>query len=693
MHISHMVVALHRRMRAPAQYEEMRSRRDAASSVRCDTKVKRWRLVVQSVVMCFGAFLLLFAITSSMPAIADVVSVKLSAHKESISALVFSKNGQYLASCSSHDGTIIIWDVKANKLSRTLAVPRDTVVALAFSPNGRCLATGGRDRVVRVFEVNSGRLLLKIPERSQSIKALIFTSDGRRLVSADCNGTVKFRDATSGKLLRTIVRHGPPQIDPMYCMAFGPDGRSFARGCMDGPVELFDNNSEKVVHTFKGRTVSLAFSISGRYLAGGGIDDHYNDIVNVWDAEAKKLLFSQKGHSELIFAVALSPDAQFVASGAADGLIRIWDVHSSKLLRTMRGVGPEVKSLAFSSDGRWLASGGDDRIVHKWDFSSVRTSPQPDESAQTRICDMHPTQKISLLDGRLTVLMPEGADIEQRRQSIMSAPAANASETRVVLKSINEKAVLMAFELKASAGEDFATNIRKAVFLDQDDPVKPIFSSVSTTPDGLKIVRVTIVDADRQHGDQQFVETAFVANKDGLVQRLSLYVNSAAASNWSQIEKFGAAVMDSIAAGPKSTIISPQGTTLIHKGLGLTIGLPAGFLVIQEPGPDFEVIHCCPVVRMGEDSTPNEILLYLGHFPNFEPAATATRMRGKVLSKNVVWFDDSHSGTRQTILPVPDRVGLALHVIVSAPNREARDHLAAIAESMRITTSGGRSHN
>ncbi len=233
------------------------------------------------------------------------------------------------------------------------------VIALAFSPDGKTLASGSRDQTVKLWDVATGAEL-RILKGHSDIYSVAFSPNGK-ILAVDDGGTVKLWDLTTGAELRTI------ETGSVNSVAFSPDGKILACGSTKGR-RLWDvlNGAELV--PLKGdscNVVSLAFSPDGKTFASGC----YEGILKVWDISTGAELQTLKGQFE-INSVVFLPDGTILATDETSGIkkARLWNLSTGAELRTFK-IDNDVKSVALSRDGKFLA-GGTDRTVKLWDVST-----------------------------------------------------------------------------------------------------------------------------------------------------------------------------------------------------------------------------------------------------------------------------------------------------------------------------------
>jgi WD40 repeat protein/tRNA A-37 threonylcarbamoyl transferase component Bud32 len=279
----------------------------------------------------------------------------LATHAGRVNSVAFSPDGRRLASASS-DGTVKVWHVPGGKLGVTFARHGDSVHGVAFSPDGKRLASAGHDRTVRLWDSDTGGELHVLRGHSNVVEAVAFNRAGDRLASAGFDKTVKIWDAVTGREIATLRGH----ILFIQGIAFNSAGDRLASASADGTVRIWDLGTEKPVFTLAGGggpVASVAFSPDGTRLASAAGYFTRPGEVRIWDATTGKLVQVLRGHASMALALAYSPDGTRLATAGSDRTVRLWDPRKGQLLVTHKGHASMARAVAFSPDGRRLASG------------------------------------------------------------------------------------------------------------------------------------------------------------------------------------------------------------------------------------------------------------------------------------------------------------------------------------------------
>ncbi|MBE9191712.1 NACHT domain-containing protein [Gloeocapsopsis crepidinum LEGE 06123] len=242
------------------------------------------------------------------------------------------------------------------------------VLSVAFSSDGKLLATGDVNHEIHVWQVTDGKQILTFKIDAGWLWCVAFSPNGRWLASS-ANCTVNLWDVETGECIKSF----PGYTDRVFSVAFSSDGRFLASGSEDRLVRVWDVKTGELLHTFAGHTDevrSVAFapqhyahSRHGTLLASGSFDG----TVRVWHLDTGECLQIVK-HPQKVWCVAFSPNGRILASGSSDRTIKLWDISTRTNIKTLTGHLQQIRTVVFSSDGQTLASGSDDQSVRLWNY-------------------------------------------------------------------------------------------------------------------------------------------------------------------------------------------------------------------------------------------------------------------------------------------------------------------------------------
>ena len=298
-----------------------------------------------------------------------VLGAQTSVHDGSVTALAYSADGKYVAS-GSEDATIVVWDAPNNALRHR--VPQqgdqghaDTVYALAFSRDNIYLASASYDEEVVIWAVANGREHMRISPGC-GIYSLAYTPDGRYLIGGAGDGTLYLRDAETYEEVRTLSKN----TSVVTFIIFSSDGQLMATGGTEDvcyvweTAKLQDGEPLSMLEGHRGMVCAAAFSPDGRRIITAS-DDSSSRIWNAYTGEATVLLHE---HAGPVWTVAFSPDGKRVASGSSDSTVKVCDSWTGErvLLLDKHEQEGMVNAVEFSPDGRYIASAASDSTVRLW---------------------------------------------------------------------------------------------------------------------------------------------------------------------------------------------------------------------------------------------------------------------------------------------------------------------------------------
>jgi class 3 adenylate cyclase/GTPase SAR1 family protein len=272
------------------------------------------------------------------------------------------------------------------KFLRTLRGHKNFIGRIAWSPDGRMLASPSMDQTIRLWDAETGKCLRILRGHSDIGVQVAFDFAGKILSGAAADSSIKLWNVDSGRIIRSLEGHQRG----VYSLAFQPQSRTLASGSLDATIRLWDTETGQLLRTLKGhqKTVNaLAFDPLGQILASGSEDN----TVRLWDINTGDVIHILKGHRNWVFSVHFDPSGHTLATGSLDGTIRFWEVGSGRHLRTFEGFTGYVRCAAFSPDAKLIGAKSEDTI----DLLSIAgdylaSIPEPADTAWPPGLAFHP---------------------------------------------------------------------------------------------------------------------------------------------------------------------------------------------------------------------------------------------------------------------------------------------------------------
>ncbi|AFY95054.1 eIF2A-related protein [Chamaesiphon minutus] len=295
---------------------------------------------------------------------ADLTESVFAKQLTSILALAYSPNGKLLAT-GDVNGQIYLWDIATGEPILCCTGHAGWVHGLAFSHDGKMLASASSDLTVKLWDTFDGSCLRTFTGHHQRVRAIAFSPDSQSIASGSSDATIRLWDTRSGKCLKILSGHQ----SYIWSVAFSPDGTTIASGSEDKSVRLWNLATGECRQIFAEHQLwvrTIAWSPDGKLIASGSGDR----TVKVWEIETGKCVSTLTGHTQRVRSIAFSPDGKLLASGSGDRTVRLWSVTDGQCLKTLHGHNSLLTSVAFSPDGTNLATGGEDRSVRLWEVST-----------------------------------------------------------------------------------------------------------------------------------------------------------------------------------------------------------------------------------------------------------------------------------------------------------------------------------
>lgn len=267
--------------------------------------------------------------------------------KETINALAFSPDNRILAAAGS-DKRIFIWDINSGSLNRVLEEHAQSVSSLAFSPNNRYLASAGIDEQLIVWNTFTGDVVFRLKGHQHSVTKVVFSPDSQTLASASMDNAIQLWDVKTGKRIRLLDKHK----HAVTHVQFSSDGKLLASSSWDKTVKLWDalNGSElQTLHGHDNGVDSVYFIFKDKYLASTSFNRASKVCcIKLWDVFTGRELESTYGR---FYSAVFSPDASKLAVASSDRSVKIMsapEVPLSRFIAFEQKLRHELESLRKS---------------------------------------------------------------------------------------------------------------------------------------------------------------------------------------------------------------------------------------------------------------------------------------------------------------------------------------------------------
>uniref|UniRef100_A0A0D2XTA0 Nephrocystin 3-like N-terminal domain-containing protein n=1 Tax=Fusarium oxysporum (strain Fo5176) TaxID=660025 RepID=A0A0D2XTA0_FUSOF len=255
----------------------------------------------------------------------------------------------------------IVWNMATGAEEQTFEGHSGSVNSVAFSNDGKRIASGSYDNTVKVWNMATGAEEQTFEGHSGSVNSVAFSNDGKRIASGSYDNTVKVWNMATGAEEQTFEGHS----GSVNSVAFSNDGKRIASGSYDNTVKVWNMATGEEELTLEGHTQSVssvAFSNDGKLIASGSVDE----TIKIWNVAIGEEEQTLEGHRDWVASVAFSNDGKRIASGSYDNTVKVWNMKTGAEELTLEGHTQSVRSVAYSNDGKLIASGSYDNTIKIW---------------------------------------------------------------------------------------------------------------------------------------------------------------------------------------------------------------------------------------------------------------------------------------------------------------------------------------
>jgi WD40 repeat protein len=283
------------------------------------------------------------------------VRATLKGHEEDVTALAYSSDGKLLAS-TGEDKSVRLWDASTHK---SLAVFEHTqpVSCLAFSADSKLLASAGRGKLIRVWDVEKRKAFITLKGHREAVAALAFAANGKTLASVDIDANVKLWDLETEQVQATIEGN----VEDATAFAFAPGASALAVGNSDGLVKLINltTREARIIEGHKSFIQALAYAPDGKTLAAGYKDKN----VKLLDVAGGKASVTLGPNAGPVSCLAFLKDGEMLAAASEEATVQLWDLGTRKNETTVRTGAGAVRAVAPTADGKTIATASTERMV------------------------------------------------------------------------------------------------------------------------------------------------------------------------------------------------------------------------------------------------------------------------------------------------------------------------------------------
>ena len=291
-----------------------------------------------------------------------------------INAIVFTPDGKHLVTGGHHE--LLVWSLDG-KLEKRIWTRAERAYGMAFTPDGKLVVAGarpGQEGDVRVYDINGPgqtsqgvsmlngvddpKVMLKqLLDSDDSVLALAISPDGKRLAAGGCDRVVRVWDISAGVLKAKLEQSIENHADWVLGVTFAPDGKHLLTASRDKTAKVWDLSTKESVMTFPDHQNPVyAVAVKANSKVGYSVGE--DKQLRIWNAVAEgKQVKAIGGHQGAVLRLLADPKQPLLITASADKTVRVWNADSGAAVKTLSGLNDEVFALALSPDGKMVAAG------------------------------------------------------------------------------------------------------------------------------------------------------------------------------------------------------------------------------------------------------------------------------------------------------------------------------------------------
>jgi len=296
---------------------------------------------------------------------------------DQVRTIAFSPDGKFIASGGGAKigNDVLIWDATTGTRLYALSGANDSIEDIVFSPDGHYLVASGLSTSIYVWDFQTRNIVHEFPYTGSSNYDLAYSADGKTLIALDANGRVLAWDMRQPKPTSRIIHESEKLSTDI---ALSRDGKYVAASADDGHFWIIPTNAKdrpKDIDSQAHRVHSVAYSPDGKFLLTSELSKDGKDNVSVRDPRTGARIRVLEGQSNQVSALKMSQDMRWIVSGSNGGHLVVWDANTgkTKLVAQSRQESP-LWSVAISPDGKRIVGAGRSRVVEVWDLETGATS-------------------------------------------------------------------------------------------------------------------------------------------------------------------------------------------------------------------------------------------------------------------------------------------------------------------------------